>query len=645
MTLKSRIRSWKLVALGLSQALTPMALAQSSSSPAPVIPHVATATPQWGWQEKVGAEHAWRLAYRGTAEVDYRLVAAAMTKSLGTAQVADRELSSAQTVTYAVDAVLHTRVVAADAKGWIVSARLSEVRFLVDGQADGRRELFEAPFVVHFDATGRLGAIDFMNKYPRELERAVTRLIEPLQVVFTAPGATRWTSAERGADTSYTAAYEFTGLSAGQATLLKKKTAITQSALDQTEFAMPGDKQARIAQSQAKITFDVERREVLRIDSTEQTSLEIGGARFTSDSHTYQATAVTPPSAKLALTLAAAQATLADPNFARARLYDVDLHTRPLVEGLDQKAALSAYRRDVAGNLGLGVRELQAWLRLNPARAAQVAREIDALDPVTDERAFAFGWAALAAAGHPEAQAALLQVVTGTGWKAQSQEQALIALMSLEQPEPSVLAAVWNLRRGLASQADASTGAKLSIATNVYGALGDASKGNPALTAEVLRNLGGLLASGDARQQVLALDALSNVGDEARVPSLATPYLTSKNERVRAAAFSAWRKLSAASLPTFTAAFAAEPSIDVRLVAVRTAAQMPDSEALAQWARAAVVAETHPAVKSELVHLLGGGLAQHAANADVLRALLKTTSERRVRRDIYVYVAPTAGAR
>ena len=291
------------------------------------------------------------------------------------------------------------------------------------------------------------------------------------------------------------------------------------------------------------------------------------------------------------------------------------------------------------------MRELQAWLRLNPARSLQLAQTLNTLDPVTDERAFGFGWAALAAAGHPEAQAALLQVITGSGWKPQSQEQALIALMSLELPGQNVATTVWNLRRTLAAQPLAAGGAKLSIATNVYGALGDVTKGNPALTAEVVRNLGALLASNEPRQQVLALDGLSNVGAEAEVVPLAQPLLRSPDEHVRAAAFGVFRKLSAASLPVFTAAFAAEPSYDVRRIAVRTAAQMPDSDALVQWARTAVVTETNPAVKSELVHLLGAGLERHPANADVLRALLKDTSERRVRRDIYVYVAPVGGAR
>jgi hypothetical protein len=315
------------------------------------------------------------------------------------------------------------------------------------------------------------------------------------------------------------------------------------------------------------------------------------------------------------------------------------------VQGLDEKGALSAYRRDVASNTGLGVRELSAWLRLNPTKSLQLAHDLDGLDPAAEERAFSFGWASLATAGHSEAQSALLQVATGSGWKPQSQEQALIALMSLELPEAALVTNVWNLRRQLAAQPLALGGARLSITTNVYGALGDVSKGSPSLTAEVVRNLGALLADPDPRQQVLALDALSNVGDETRVAPLIAPFLASHHETVRKAAFGAYRKLGASSLSAFTTAFAQESSAEVRLTAVRAAAQMPDSEALAQWARSTVLTEPDAAVKGEFVHLLGAGIAQHAVNAQTLRALLQTTHERRVRRDIYVYVAPTAGVR
>ncbi len=643
MKLKSRIRSWQFVALGLSQAWTPMALAQSSSQAVPpVITSVTAPAPaSLSWQTKLGVERAWRLQYQGTAQVDYSRVASAMTRSLGTARVASsRDISRIQSLRYDIDAVLHTRVISVDASGWTVAARLHDVKYLVDGEADPRQDLFQAPFMVRFDSTGRMGALSFMDKYPHELERAISRLIEPLQVALAAPGAAHWVTQEQGVDTGFTATYEVKAVDGELAQLIKNKTRITRSALDSPELSLTGE--ARIARSETKIAFNLARHSVERLTSNEETSLMVGGTLFTADAHTFSAVEAPLPSNKLPTTLAGAKATLADPAFARARFYDVDLHTRPLVEGLDAATALSTYQTHVAGNLGLGVRFLEAWLRLNPAQSLATARSIDALDPKRDERAFGFGWAALASAGHREAQTALLQVAAGSGFKPESQEQALIAMMSLERPEPALAASIWELRRTLATQVP---GAKLSIATNVYGSMGDVSKANPTLTSEVVRNLSALLASTDARQQVLALDALSNVGDDARVLALAAPALASRDEAVRIAAFGIFRRMGPTTLPAFTTAFANERSFEVRRGAVRTAGQLPDSEALASWARAAVITEQDPIVKGELVHLLGKGIAQHAANADTLRELLKTTTERRVRRDIYTYVAPAAGVR
>jgi hypothetical protein len=84
-----------------------------------------------------------------------------------------------------------------------------------------------------------------------------------------------------------------------------------------------------------------------------------------------------------------------------------------------------------------------------------------------------------------------------------------------------------------------------SVATNVYGALGDARKGNKAVTDEVLRTLARHLGgTSDTRQQEFGLDALSNVGDEARVVPLAAPYFKSPNADVRTRAFATFRLMT-----------------------------------------------------------------------------------------------------
>jgi HEAT repeat protein len=641
----STIRTWQLIALSAGQALNTQAYAKPAQTD-PGLPSLSLAAPSaLSWQPQRGSEHAYHLQYRGTAKVDYSLVASAMTRSLGTAKVNTApEVSRVDDLGYDIDAILHTKVISVDAGGWAISARLHDVRYLVDGQPDARVELFQTPFIAHFDSAGHMTSVEFMRKYPEALKRALSRLIEPLQVVFGAPGEAKWATREQGADTTYAATYDVSNQADGIATLTKTKTSISHSALDTTELTLPGVKDARIGHSSTTIAFNLKTHSPSSIESSESTSLHLGGRVFTAESHTFTATEVAAPtSAPLAMTLPAARAQLADPAFARARMYDVDLRTQSLVDGLSLPAATKAFKVNVASNMGMGTRVLQAWTRLNPGQSLLVAKTIDALNPREDERAFGFGWAALASAGHREAQAALVQVATGIGsWKAESREQALVAMMSLDLPEPTTETAVWALRQSLAS---AQVGSNLSLATNVYGSLGDVSKGSPALTATVVHNLTGVLSSGDESQQVLALDALSNVGEEASVAPLAAPFLASKNERVRIAAFSAYRRMGPSILPAFADAFAKETSAEVRLAAARTAGQMADSEELSAWARTRVSVEPDVAVQRELVHVLGHGIAQHSSNADTLRALLTTTTERRVRRDIFTYVAPTSGAR
>ena len=245
------------------------------------------------------------------------------------------------------------------------------------------------------------------------------------------------------------------------------------------------------------------------------------------------------------------------------------------------------------------------------------------------------------------AQEALLQVVTQPGWKQLSKSKAIMAMMSIEAPELSLVKALWTERSRLAGNGMA-PGAEMSILTNVYGSLGDIAKGNPALTDLVVGNLARLLATRDMDSRILALDALANVGDFDRVTPLVAGALVSSEVRVRIAAFATFRRMNGdAAFATFADAFARETLPQVRLAAARVASQMAKTQARNDWATTLVARESDAKVQSELVQTLGRAIDAYPENVGTLRNLLDTTRVRAVRKDIYTYVAPVAkgGAR
>ena len=247
-----------------------------------------------------------------------------------------------------------------------------------------------------------------------------------------------------------------------------------------------------------------------------------------------------------------------------------------------------------------------------------------------------------------EAQRAIVASLDGARVKPRTQEKALTAMMELKFPEPFAVQAVWQLRSSMPAVSPEAEVLQ-SMATNVFGALGDAAKGNPEVTREVVRTLGAHLAgSRDLRQQQQALDALSNVGDLARVLPVVEPYFQASDEGIRAKAFETFRRMGGdEAFSAFASRFAAERSPLVRAEAVRTALFMPQSPARSAWARELVRSGgvRDPDTLSRLVTILGREVKEQPENESLLRELLKTERDRMVRKTIYGFVAPVGGAR
>ncbi len=590
----------------------------------------------------VGDGAVYSVTSTGVSRVDYGLVAAGMSKAVGQDRPVAQGTTQIQTIRYDLSAKLHTRVLASDASGVLVAARLQDVSLIVDGSMDARRDLLATPFTLRYNRSGHMVSFQFTDRFPQDLRTVIQRLVEPMQgVAPPAGGAAAWSANERDSDTSFTARYQSSAVNPanGLTTWTKTKTEVRPQSADLAAIPLPGAPSARVNRSQTTLTFDAIRGDLASVRSGESVTTRMGSAFFSDYDTTYQAVRVQAPLAPLARTVAEAEALRHDPAFARARLYDVDAHTRRAVEGVRLTDMMASFRSKAPTGVALAAHQLGSWLRLNPAASLEIARQINDIDPKTERSAFGFGWAALASAGHPEAQKALVAVATQPGWKALSAHKALVAMMNLDSPEPATAKQVWALRSSIAERGNSQR--RLSVATNVYGILGDVQKGNPALTDQVVANLAGLLKQPDSQSRVLALDALSNVGDLNRVAPLAAQHLTSTDLRVRNAAFGTFRRMTGdVAFQKFAAAFAAEMEPEMRREAALVAYQMEPGPARNAWATKLVTSEADPKVKSELVQILGRGMKRFPENAQILQDLLSTTHERTVRRDIYAYVSP-----
>ncbi|MSP26715.1 MAG: hypothetical protein EXR75_16555, partial [Myxococcales bacterium] len=415
---------------------------------------------------KVGDERVYKLNYRGTAEVDLRLLAGAMAKMMGTGDTAANAhaggsngaatgaLSAAsltpqlthQRVGHDLSATLHSRVVAVDETGYITAARLQQVAYVVDGATDSRRELLETPFLMTFERTGALRKAEFPKQFPDVLRRSILGLVEPLQVVTGEPGQKSWLTKEREGESVFRTRYEVGATHDGIAELKKTRVDLLSNELTAMKAALPSASHTRIEKSATTIAWSVGERALERMTATERMSTLIGKAPFSTRDGVFTAERVTAPLAALGTTLAEATTALHDPKFARARMYEVDKRYAGKIAGLDARTAVTAFRAATAKMPIEGHGLIKNYARLKPTACVEISRELDTI--ATDEHV-GFGWSALAAAGHIEAQTVLASVIADASFKPDSREKALIAVMDVEMPEPFLLDAVWKIRGAL----------------------------------------------------------------------------------------------------------------------------------------------------------------------------------------------------
>ena len=587
----------------------------------------------------VGDTGIYRLSYTGTIDVDFGLIAGSIAKGMGGT---DSSGSRREVTQHQRTASLHWRVVAEDAAGWLLAARLQDVDFRMGGSADLRRAQLEQPFSLRMDRNGRMHDFTFRKGYSKTLASAVRGMVEPLQVVVADDGRGLWMAQEETGEATFETRYQRDAVdtTSGVMKLSRSVKSAAPSAAYARTLAPLGRIDLTVAEAQTRIDLALSGKGVKRLETRQTVSARSPKGFLSSHVDHYVAERVTGTVATLPASRAATTVVLDEPVMDDA--YAVDPDAAPAVTGRDVAGIMRDFAVSLGKNMAAGHRLLTNYVRQYPERAPEIARELNVYGGSDADKFVGFGFAAMAAAGHAEAQKVLVSVASESGWRRLSREKAVIAMMDLKHPQTETLAALWKVRSSPPGEGP-DPAMMQSMATNAYGALGDIRKGNKAVTATVLRTLGEhLKGSGNLRQKAFALDALSNVGDPAGVLPLVEPYFTSPHEDLRGRAFSTFRLMTGEpAFQAFATRYAAERSAAVRREAVRTVEQMSYSAARNDWARKEVATTQDKESLQILVKVLGERIEAHPENATLLRSLLNRQTDRRVRRAIYAFVSPT----
>lgn len=620
-SLDLRLAGVMLVAFSSAAQLAPAHAGSPIGTATPSLPHLV----QW----EVGDARAYRLRSEGHTDVDFALLARALSNGLGGNSVTPGTTLGRTQSHYAIEATLHWRVVASDATGAILAARLADVDAQFDDATDDRTELLETPFLITVTARGAIHAFTFPKRYPEALAELVRGLVAPLAVELPDAAGATWTSGDASADGLFESRHVVTGKDAEGISVHRTRTPVL----------LPSSTQTQRGQASADLVLaDAGMLEWL--ESTEDMTTQNGNAFVGRHVGRLSAARIEAAPVAMPTTLEEAQSVLADPAFARARFYDVEPRLVASIEGRTARVIVADFSAEVAKNQAAGHALLKNYLRHYPNASTEIAKALSAYG--ADSAELVVGFAALSAAGHREAQDALVATLTSPASTSVLRERAIISMMDLEMPETFVLDAVWKVRNQLAAQGPKSS-LSLSIANNVYGALGDIKKGNAEITDEVLANLAGSLhAAADRFQVILALDALTNVGDFARVAPLAAPHFDSVDVGVRTAAFVTFRRMTGeAAFDEFAERFAREQDPAVLHEAALVAREMAPTTARRSWALRQLETCRDRGVLVPVVRMLGDEIATQPDHEAALRAALATTTDRQVRREIFAFVTPT----
>jgi hypothetical protein len=621
------------------------AVAVTPAHAAPLASSRASSTPRAKFQPTIGQQRAWDVSSSGTATIDLQRLAGELSPQGGSSSP---HVAGQQTHRFDVSARIGARVVGQKDGEWIVAMKLENTSYVVDGMRDPRTNALEVPFVVRMSDRGAFTAFEFPLHFPEEGKVAIRSLVESMQVVFgdfTNDG--QWTVGEQTSSGSSTVRYEVTGADAQGVRLSRKVTAARRAMLGATAAEERGQFRTTVEASSGDVLWAADGSGLESLSVVEKTTSLSGGARVATSDLTLTVKRVAATVAGVPGSLDAVRAALNDIKLARASFYKVPPSLLDSVQGIDWPTARAYYFDKVGTARSETVLLMKMWLRLNPQHSdafvealneASLGERTTALEDVVG-----YGFAALGAAGHTEAQRAIVKALGNDAYTDLTRQKALDGLISVEMPETFVPAAVWQFREDVRLR-DSSAFELLSIATNVYGQMGNATLGVKENTDVVLRQLGQLLTSRDAYEQRRALVALGNVASvEATLP-LVDRFFTHDNEMLRTRAYDVFmRSTKPAHFEEFKRRFARERTTFVLREAFPVAMSMADSPARTAWALEQARTSNDVVLQQRAAAMIGNAIEARAANAEALREMLTFVKDREVRRLIYSYIPPTKG--
>ena len=622
-----------------------------------------------------GVERVYSIQSKANVEVNLGLLGAAMARTTGS-QASTNNMKEHESVEQIFDGELHTRIVGTRGGNQWVVARFVEPALTANGQQDSKAAALNAPFLYEIDAQGRFVQFHFREDYPKNFAGIIKNAVSQLQVALPRDPSQTWTAIETFGQERYVAQYAIEG-DGDELVLSKAKKAAVGSSFAKAPMQFRAQTKTTVVHSSSEILFS-KAQGPIKWQLDERIRTEAGTARLSEHSQVFRAE--TRPQIALAdlpSDIEGAWALMGTRRGPLAQFYKVDRDMLVKLDGLDTPKMMKRYYRWSKKSTAAASRMLLNYVRMHPERSEELARHLDGDVGQVKTSTIGFGFDALARAGHPESQAALIKVIAEAGWKGPTKVAAFRSVNAVPKPNSALAETVWNER-----ERRVRLGAPdllVSVATNLFGGLGYTGKQQPKMTRHVLSILRQTLSTTtEAKQMAHLVTAIGNVGDFDAVMELVVPIIeqgssgsdrpsgtggsalggtgsgvqlpaappagVTESPRLRVLAYRAFRRLeSKAAFEKLVALAEREPNPDVKRQALKVTLKMPQSDWRNAWAAESVARQQDPVIQQALVQILGTGLRKYPTNRTVLQGLLDSVETRRARRAILAYVPLKGG--
>ncbi|OQX24197.1 MAG: hypothetical protein BWK80_22055 [Desulfobacteraceae bacterium IS3] len=529
---------------------------------------------------------------------------------------------------------------------WNVAAFMEGLTYQLNNVTPAYAKALEFPFVFRMNAGGYLSDFQFTAGIPDEAKEFIRQLLYTLQTGFPSEAKTGWKTRETDVNGTYLAEYAIEDTSDAESVRLNKRK-LEYTAV-QAGKDIPGS-QIRIEKSRNTVSVPRDGAWLLTLEGEESSSSSSEGFVWGKSTARYSARQISEDiSGKFPDMFDKFLAALNSQKYKKSKYYATDEQFDKLGAGLDMKGALAKYSelKNSGINNARSVAEkfLVNYLRQNPQASSDLVNALDK-DPKReqyDQSTQLILWRLLTQAGHTEAQQALIGAATDPEYSDLTHIRAVAYVHDFENPEPFLAQQLWDLYKRLPADSAKPEDQELrTMSLYAIGSLGYKDKLNDEIKPEIGRKLTENLKNTDnPGEQAVTLSAIGNYGGSEILNDI-TPYFSSSDERVRASAYDAIRRMDAPEAVGLLAkSVKTEESPKVREKAFTTLAEMPPTSAGVELAKKEVLSVENPKEQEPLVKVIGENLKTYPQNEQVLRDLLQKAPDNRVKKEIYKYIVP-----